>query len=100
MTLITYQKKDGSILKRYRSTELPYKIGEKTSMGWLVLNVEYEYNNKFYDKHQYNLLLHKKKQMCIKRKLVRELYIKEFKTFLYYILAVILVNFLKTMLGL
>lgn len=97
---ITYQKRDGSIIQRYRNTNLPYKIGQETSMGWKVLNVEHEYKNKYYPEHKYSMLVQKKKQMCIKRKLARELYIKEFKTFLYYILAVILVNFVKTMLGL
>lgn len=35
---ITYQKKDGSVMQRFRNTILPYKIGDTTSMGWKVLN--------------------------------------------------------------
>jgi hypothetical protein len=96
---ITYQKKDGSIIQKYRNTTLPYKIGDDTSMGWKVLNVEYEFNGKYYPEYKYNLLLHKDRQMFIKRKLARELYIKEFKNFLYCILAMLVINALKMLLG-
>ncbi len=96
---ITYQKRDGNIIQRYRSTMLPYKIGEETSMGWKVLNIEYEYKNKYYSEYQYNMLIHKSKQMCIKRKEVRELCTKEIKNFLYCIIAILLINFVKVLLG-
>ena len=86
---ITYQKRDGNIIQRYRNTVLPYKIGEETSMGWKVLNIEYEYN----------MLIHKKKQTCIKRQLAREVYIKELKNLLYCIIAVLVINFIKALIG-
>lgn len=96
---ITYQKKDGCIIKRLRKSLLPYKIGEETSMGWKVLNIEYEYKNKFYPEYKYHMLIHKDKCMCIKRQKARELYIQEIKTFLYCILAILLVTYIKELLG-
>lgn len=99
MMQITYQKQNGCILKRLRTTELPYKIGEITSMGWKVLNIEYEYNNKFYSEYNYNKLLNKAKKASIKRKKTIELCTREFKTFLYYFIAVLVINLLKMLIG-
>lgn len=96
---ITYQKNDGSIIQRERNTMLPYKIGETTSMGWKVLNIEYEYKNKFYSQYEYNVLLNKNKQKYIKKKQVKEIYINRLRTLMYYCAAVIIVNLLKYILG-
>lgn len=99
MVQITYQKRNGCIIQRIRSTVLPYKIGDTTSMGWKVLNIEYEYKNKFYSEYKYSLLLHKERQMCIKRKLARELYVKELKNFLYCMLVVLILKIIGLLLG-
>ena len=56
---ITYQKKNGCIIQKLRKTMLPYKIGDSTSMGWKVINIEFEYNNKFYSSYDYNMLIRK-----------------------------------------
>ena len=78
---------------------LPYKIGEITSMGWKVLNIEYEYNNKYYSKYDYNKIIYNNKQKSNKRKRVIELCVKEIKNFLYCILAVVVISFLHILLG-
>ena len=96
---ITYQKNDGSIFQRYRNTELPYKIGDITSMGWKVLNIEYEYKNNYYPENEYNVLLNKKKQKLIKKKETKETFLREFKTFMYYCIALEVINLLKFILG-
>lgn len=96
---ITYQKNNGCIIQRQRNTPLQYKIGDITSMGWKVLNIEYEYNNKFYTEYNYNKLLNKDKQASIKKKQAIELCTREFKTFLYYFIAVLLINLLKMLIG-
>jgi hypothetical protein len=64
---VTYQKRNGVIFKRLRDTTPPYRVGEETSMGWKVLNIEYEYNNKFYPGYEYYKLIDKHKQKIIKR---------------------------------
>ena len=86
---ITYQKNDGTIIQRYRNTPLSYKIGENTSMNWKVLNIEYEYNK----------LIYKNKQKCIKKMQRKELYISHLRNLMYYCAAVVLVNLLKYILG-
>lgn len=96
---ITYQKKDGCIFQRYRNTMIPYKIGDTTSMGWKVLNIEYEYNNKYYSEQEYYSLIHKNKQTRIKKREKIELWMNEFKKFMYYFIAAMLVNLLKSMVG-
>lgn len=96
---ITYQKRDGSIIQRYRNTMLPYKIGEETSMGWKVLNIEYEYKDKYYPEFEYSKIIHKIKQDTIKKRNTIDSIKSEFKKFMYYFIAVVLVNVLKLILG-
>lgn len=96
---ITYQKRDGSIFYRYRETDVPYKIGEETSMGWKILNIEYEYKNKYYPKYQYNMMIQKDKQLFIKKKQTIDTFKREFKTFFYYFITILLFNFIRIMIG-
>lgn len=77
----------------------PYKIGDNTSMGWTLLNVEYEYNNKYYPEYKYHMLINKNKQKCIKKKKIIELLTIEIRTLLYYFIALVVVNVLKCILG-
>lgn len=95
MMQITYQKRDGSIFQRFRNTEPPYQIGEETSMGWKVLNIEYEYNNQYYSEYEYNRLLYKNKQRYIKQKQIKELCLKNLKTLLYYIIWLLIIDLIK-----
>lgn len=99
MIQVTYQKNDGTIIQRYRKTELPYKIGEETSMGWIVLNIEYEYKNNYYPEYEYNMLINKKKQKYILKKQKTEELMQHLKAFMYYFIAVAIVNGLKYILG-
>ena len=96
---ITYQKKDGSIIKRLRSTMIPYKIGDMTSMGWKVLDIEYEYQGKFYSEYEYNKIMHKRRIEAIKKRQTKEKCSEEFKKFMYYFIAALIINFLKSMIG-
>ena len=72
---ITYQKRNGCIIQRFRNTMLPYNNGDETSMGWKVLNIEYEYNGKYYPEYQYNMLIQKSKQRFIIKKQIKTKYI-------------------------
>ena len=94
---ITYQKRNGCIFQRLRETALPYKIGEETSMGWKVLNIEYEYNNEFYSEHDYYKMIQKRKDKLIKRKHIEDTLKKELKSFLYSFIVVIILYTLKTL---
>lgn len=99
MMQITYQKENGYIFKRLRSTTLPYKIGDITSMGWKVLNIEYQYKNKYYPEYKYHLLIEKRRKIASKKKEQVDLFMNEFKTFTYCFIAVLVINLLKLMLG-
>lgn len=59
MEKITYQKRNGDIIHRIRTTGIPYRVGETTSMGWKVLDIKYNYNGKFYSRSEYDRLLDK-----------------------------------------
>lgn len=95
MIQITYQKRNGNILYRLRKTMLPYRIGDTTSMGWKVLNIEYEYNQKFYTYYEYNKLIHKKKQKHLERKQLEKLCLKAITLLYYIIMILIILNYIK-----
>lgn len=95
MIQITYQKRDGSIIHKLRSTLPSYDIGEITSMGWKVLNIEYEYKGKFYSEYKYNLLISKSKSIAIRKRQIKELCIDKIKTLLYYIIGIIILYHIK-----
>ena len=92
---ITYQKRNGNIIQRFRETTLLYKIGDTTSMGWKVLNVEYEYNKKYYPEYQYRMLIRKKIQRYATINQIKEKSIIHIKTLLYYIIGIIIINLIK-----
>lgn len=92
---ITYQKKDGSIIKRLRSTELLYKIGQETSMGWKVLNIEYEYKNKFYSEYGRFKEIQKDKKKEMKKQEIKKFCKNQAKTLANYFVVILIVNFFK-----
>ena len=99
MIQVTYQKRDGNIIHRPRNTILPYKVGDTTSMGWKVLNIEYEYKNKYYPEYEYNVLIAKNRKRYVKIRETRDRILKEFKTLLYYFIVIIMYHYIKILLG-
>ena len=99
MIQVTYQKRDGDIIHRIRNTILPYKVGDTTSMGWKVLNIEYEYKNKYYPEYEYNVLIAKNRKKYIKIRETRDRILKEFKTLLYYFIVIIMYHYIKILIG-
>lgn len=95
MIQITYQKRNGSIIQRLRKTAPPYKIGDTTSMGWNVLNIEYEYKKNYYTYFEYNRLIYKDKQKHIKNRHRKELCVKSINTLLYYNIWFIILFYIK-----
>lgn len=55
MILIVYQSKKVTRFRLVKYTML--KVGEETSMGWLVLSIQYYYEGRFYIKHLYDELI-------------------------------------------
>lgn len=99
MIQVTYQKRDGDVIHRPRNTILPYKVGDTTSMGWKVLNIEYEYKNKYYPEYEYNVLIAKNRKRYVKIRETRDRILKEFKTLLYYFIVIIMYHYIKILLG-
>ncbi len=66
MIQVTYKKRNGDIIQRLRTTHVPYRVGETTSMGWIVLDIKYSYNGKFYHRSEYDTLLDKDWKRTIK----------------------------------
>jgi len=92
---VTYQKRDGTIFQRLRETHPEHKIGESTSMGWKILSIKYQDKDKFYTEYEYSMLIYKRKQLFLKKQKIKELFLKEIKTILYYIIIMILLNLIN-----
>lgn len=60
MFKITYQKANGEIFDRIRDTLPNYSIGEMTSMGWKLLNIQWRYKDKYYSYADYSYLVRKR----------------------------------------
>ena len=82
--LITWQKKNGDIIKR-KVSYYTYRVGYTNSYGWTIINIEYYYNKKFYDYSTYNKLIHKEA--------VRERFFNTLKNKLTYILKQVIYFF-------
>lgn len=54
MIEMTYEKANGQIIRRIRNTFPDYKIGDRTSMGWKVVDIKYLYKKKYYHKKEYD----------------------------------------------
>ena len=78
MIRVTYKKKNGDILQRTITTYSPYRVGDVTSMGWLVEDIKYKYKDKWYSKRDYDRLIDKaidKQRRYIKiRKTISNIY--------------------------
>lgn len=99
MIQVTYQKRNGCIMQKIRNTMLPYKIGETTSMGWKVLNIEYEYKGNYYPEYKYNMLIQKSKQRFIIKKQIKEICIREIKSLLYYFIMILILYYIRIRIG-
>lgn len=66
--IITYQKANGELLLRRRTSQYDLFIGKETSMGWKVLDIHYEYGGNYYHKEDYYRMI-KKNKRTIKQKI-------------------------------
>lgn len=99
MIQITYQKRNGYVFQRLRNTPLTHKIGDTTSMGWKILNIEYQYKNKYYSYYDYYTLIRKRKERHIKKQQFKQLFLKDIKTLLYNIIGIMILYYIKIRLG-
>lgn len=51
--MVLYRKQNGELITRYRSTMLDYNKGERTSMGWIVEDIKYLWQGKYYSSEDY-----------------------------------------------
>lgn len=97
MYQMTYKKANGDIIRRTINNTSPYKIGDKTSMGWTVLDIKYCYRGKYYSRSEYYSLVDKeiywyKKINSYKRELL-----KIYNNLLYPIALLIMIRFLESL---
>lgn len=67
---ITYKKSNGETILRPRKSDGGLKIGEKTSMGWTVINIHYEYNGNYYTYKDYRRVFIKNHKETRRNKLI------------------------------
>ena len=53
MYKIIYKKQNGKIIERVRNTLPIYGIGQETSMGWIIIDILFEYDGDYYTHSDY-----------------------------------------------
>ena len=61
--MIIYKKSNDDIIYRTTKNRPMYRKGETTSMGWLVLDIQYLYKGNSYSYLQYEKKINKKKRI-------------------------------------
>ena len=100
MMQIKYQKRDGTTMKRLRNTMLPYSVGDTTSMGWKVINIEYEYKNKYYPEYEFRNLIYQSKKKLIRKQQIKEQIMIKTKSLLYNFIMILILYYIKIRIGL
>lgn len=60
MYLVEYKKTNGDIFYRKLKTKPLYSIGQKTSMGWVILSILVEYNGNYFSEYDLNRFIRNK----------------------------------------
>lgn len=61
--LVIYKKYNGELLYRSLTTQPHYRKGDKTSMGWTVMDIQKLYKGKAYSITEFDNKLHKKQNI-------------------------------------
>lgn len=72
--LIIYQTPKLEIKYRILYNTPMYKIGQTTSMGWLVIDIQRFYKNRFYTLNEFDKFMVVKRKIPFKEKLNNKLY--------------------------
>ena len=88
MYQITYQKNNGEVFNRIRNT-IPYSVGDYTSMGWLVVDIKYNFNGKYYSASDYHKLKSRSNKIQQYKRSFKK-YIKRYALFIPYIIVLLI----------
>ena len=90
MIQMVYQKANGQIVKRIRNTMAPYKIGDRTSMGWIVIDIKYLYRHKYYPKYEYDKLIARHFVIQKRKSKILKVFTRLYKQLVYCLVLLIL----------
>lgn len=95
MIQVTYQKRNGEVIRRTIYGYSPYKIGDTNSYGWEVTDVKYKYNDKFYSKREYDLLTNR--EWVRRRRILKwkNTFYNVYKELAYCVILLILLRFFE-----
>ena len=97
MIRITYQKNNGEIIQRIRNTLTTYRVGDTTSMGWKVLNIEYRYKDKYYPKTIYDEKVDRSLSIIKKQNKFRKTFYTIYKELIYCIVLLMFIRLYEIM---
>lgn len=94
MIMVTYQKANGQIIQRVRNTYCPYRVGDKTSMGWTVLEILYNYKGKYYTKNVYDRLYNEMEIKNQRQRKIKNLILRIYNELVYPVALLIMIKLL------
>lgn len=97
MIMITYQKANGQIIQRVRNTSCPYRVGDRTSMGWLVLEILYKYKGNYYTKNVYDRYIGEEQTRFQRQLIIKRTILRLYKELVYPIALLIMIRVLEVL---
>ena len=97
MIMVTYQKANGQIIQRVRNTLCPYRVGDKTSMGWTVLEILYNYKGKYYTKNVYDKFINEYTFKYQRELKIKSTIYKIYKELIYPVALLIMIRLLEVL---
>ena len=96
--LVIYQKSSGELIYRTRTSRPNYKIGDRTSMGWKVIDIKNMYKGNTYTSYDYRHQIARKSLLNKLKNFINDIHTKEFFNTIsnylaIYIFLKIIVNF-------
>lgn len=73
----------------------PYRVGDKTSMGWTVLEILYNYKGRYYTKNVYDKFINDSIYRYQRHRKIKSTIIKIYKELAYLIAVLIMIKLLK-----
>lgn len=95
MILTTFQKGNGQIIQRVRNTYPSYRIGDRTSMGWKVLDMKFKYKGKYYSRTEYDDMVTKSLKRSRRNTMIKNKLYSIYKELVYSIILLLFINFFK-----
>lgn len=95
MIQVTYQKRNGDLIRRTIGGYSPYRVGDTNSYGWQVVDIKHKYNDKWYSPKEYDSIVNRRWNRSKRINKIRQQFYNVYKELAYCIILMILLRFFE-----